>query len=397
MLLRSVCTLADEAGVEGRAGADHDQRGARHRGLLEQRLAPQQHVGAGVDRQGAVEDRARRRGALHRPRQPAGERHLRRLAEGREHEQQRHDRGRRRRARGRCRGASWRRTAGRSRPDPTARWITTLAASRPDVADPVGGEGPQRRPDRVGPLVEEADQQGRGDAEALPAGEQHVDAVGEHHEVHARAEQRQQDEEPGEARLAVEVLAGEGVHQPAQAGGEADVGHREGVGHEVDRGLVVADREPGADVDHLRREAPCARGRRASRSRGDESHREAGPHESRVVARSEAAGPAAPAAPTSRRASPPVRRAGTTTSSGDDDRGPVMVRASCAAALRRAEAPPATRAGGRWSRWPAIPVDRPVDDRARGCIRHEGHESGRRRTPRMLPCRDPRRRAGSSD
>lgn len=81
------------------------------------------------------------------------------------------------------------------------------------VADPVGDEGPQRRVDRRAAFMKEADQERRGDADALPAREQDIDAAGEDEQVHPEPEQRQQDEESDEADLAVEVAAREGVDE----------------------------------------------------------------------------------------------------------------------------------------------------------------------------------------
>ena len=146
------------------------------------------------------------------------------------------------------------------------------------VAEPIGDEGPQRRADGVAALVEEPDEQRRRDAEKLPAGEEHVDAPCEHHQVHARAEEREQNEEPREAGLAMEILAGKGIHKPAEAGGETDVGHREAVGHEFDRGGMVPDGEERAEMHHLGREAAGGEGGEREQCR-EESSREAGADE----------------------------------------------------------------------------------------------------------------------
>ena len=142
-----------------------------------------------------------------------------------------------------------------------------------DVTDPVGGKGPQRRLKGVGALVEEADQHRRGDAEKLPSREQNIDAAGEHHEVHPGAEQREEDEEPGETRLAVEVFPGKRIDQSAQPGGEADVGHRQPVSNEIDRGVVVPNRKPGAEVDLLGSEAAHREHRQGDKPR-EEGERE---------------------------------------------------------------------------------------------------------------------------
>ena len=141
------------------------------------------------------------------------------------------------------------------------------------VADAVGDEGPQGGVDRVAPFVKEADEERRRDAEELPAREQDVDAAREHHQVHAGAEEGEQDEESREARLTVEVFPGEGVDQAAEAGGEADVGHREAVGDEVDGGGVVPDLEEPAEVHDLGRESAVGQ-HHQHREGGDEARRE---------------------------------------------------------------------------------------------------------------------------
>ena len=125
------------------------------------------------------------------------------------------------------------------------------------VADSVGGERPHGRPHRVAAFEEESDQERRRDAEQFPAGEQHVDTACQHHQIHSGAKNGQQQEEPGEPRLAMEIFSREGVDQTAEAGRKADVGHGERIGHEFDRGFVMPHREPRPEVDDLRDKTPC--------------------------------------------------------------------------------------------------------------------------------------------
>ena len=127
---------------------------------------------------------------------------------------------------------------------------------QPDVADPVGDEGPHRRLGRIRAILKESDQQRRGDAEEFPPGKQHVDAARQHHQIHAGAKQGQEQEEAGEAGLAMEILAGKGIDQGAEAGRKTDVGHRQTIGHQIDRGLVVAHGKPGSQMHRLRGKAP---------------------------------------------------------------------------------------------------------------------------------------------
>ena len=147
---------------------------------------------------------------------------------------------------------------------------------QPDVADPIGREGTHGRPHRVAAFEEESDQQRGRDAQQLPAGKQHVDTARQHHQIHAGAKHRQQQEESREPRLTMEIFSRKGVDQAAQAGREADVGHGERIGHEFDGGFVVSHREPRPQMDDLRNEA--ARDERGEREQaGDEADGKTGP------------------------------------------------------------------------------------------------------------------------
>ena len=338
--------LAHKGGVQGCAAPDHDQSRAGQRCLVEQRLAPQQHVGPGVDRQGPVEDRARGCGSFHGAGQPAGERHLSGLAQGREHEQEAdHSGGRRRHEAGPVRPIRAEHPIKVAGPDGAV--DHNAGHENADVANPIGGEGPECRPDRVAAFVEEADQQGRRDANTFPAREQDVDAVGEHHQVHPGAEEGEQDEESREARLPVEVLPGEGVHEPDQAARETDVGHREGVGHKMDRGLVMADGEPRHSVDDLRSEV-AGREDRERRDGGQEAGGKTRPHQPRRGALVERA------AEECRQADHRERRSGRRELDDHEARDQVVSGHAAPPARRRSSGGRAaiTLAGGMCSRWP---------------------------------------------
>ena len=99
--------------------------------------------------------------------------------------------------------------------------------------------------------MKKSDQERRGNPKEFPASKKHVDATGEHHEVHAGAKQSQEHEKPCEPRLAMQILPGKGIDQCAQTRRETDVGHREPIGHQFDRGLVVAYGKPRAHVHNL--------------------------------------------------------------------------------------------------------------------------------------------------
>ena len=49
----------------------------------------------------------------------------------------------------------------------------------------------------------------------------------------------------------MQILPGKGIDQCAQTRRETDVGHREPIGHQFDRGLVVAYGKPRAHVHNL--------------------------------------------------------------------------------------------------------------------------------------------------
>ena len=72
----------------------------------------------------------------------------------------------------------------------------------------------------------------------------------------------------------MEVAAREGVDERAQTGREADVGYREAVGHEFDRGGVVTHGEQRAEVHDLDRKA-AGRPDGKAHERGEEGEPEA--------------------------------------------------------------------------------------------------------------------------
>ena len=340
---------AHERGMQRRAAPDHDEQPACGRRGVEHRFTAEQHIGSGVNRQSAIENRARRRRALHRPRQPAGEGHLGALAEGGKHEEERDEQG----------GGPWHQARGvgpgaREQPLEVARAGRLMdddaRGKQPHVADPVGREGPQRRIDGVSSLVEESDQQRRRDPEKLPAREQHVDAAGEHHQVHPRPEEDEQDEEAGEAGLAMEVFAGEGVDERAEAGGKADVGHRQAVGHQFDRRGMMADGEQPAEVNHLSGEAPIG-----DHDERDEGRKEAGREGSGHDARG---GPFRQGPPQQRGQADAHESRDGCDKLPDDERGDRIgekgrhVHEGTESLLAGPDAPASSRAGGTLPRWP---------------------------------------------
>ena len=76
----------------------------------------------------------------------------------------------------------------------------------------------------------------------------------------------------------MEVFTGEGVDERTEPGGEADVGDRQPVGHQIDGGVVVPDREPRAKMHLLGGEA-ARRKHRQRHQTGEEGEGERTPHQ----------------------------------------------------------------------------------------------------------------------
>ena len=73
---------ADRRGKERRGAADHADDTQGDGGEIENEMVAHDHVDAGRDHRGGMDERADGRGALHRIRQPRIERNLRRFADG---------------------------------------------------------------------------------------------------------------------------------------------------------------------------------------------------------------------------------------------------------------------------------------------------------------------------
>ena len=103
------------------------------------------------------------------------------------------------------------------------------------VTDPVDHEGLLGRRRRGRLVLPEADQQVRGQADALPADEQHQVVVGEHQQQHRGDEQVEEPEEAAPPLVVGHVADRVDVDQAADAGDQQ---------HEQDRQLV--DQQPDA-------------------------------------------------------------------------------------------------------------------------------------------------------
>ena len=85
----SCCTMPMHGGEEGGGGADDGDDAEREGAAVEEGVAARDHVDAGGDHGGGVDERGDRGGAFHGVGEPDVERDLRGLAGGAEDEQQR--------------------------------------------------------------------------------------------------------------------------------------------------------------------------------------------------------------------------------------------------------------------------------------------------------------------
>ena len=176
---------------------------------------PRHQVHAGGDHRGRVDQRGDRRRAGHRVGQPHVQRDLRRLAGGAD-EQQHADQagGDRRRGAPPAKAALMRSMSS----VPSAKYSRNMPSRKP--ASPMrlvmNAFLPAAGLLRV--LEPEADQQVRGQADALPADEQHQQRAAEHQQQHEEQEQVQVGEEARVALVVVHVAGRVDVDQRADAG-----------------------------------------------------------------------------------------------------------------------------------------------------------------------------------
>ncbi len=151
-----------------------------------------------------------------------------------------------------------------------------------EIADPVDHEGLLGRDGRTVLVLPETDQQVRGQADTLPADEQHQIVVGEHQQQHRRHEQVQEGEEPAPTLVVRHVADGVDVDQTADAGDQQDEHDRQLVDQQADVDVPAAGGDPGVQrhADGPRRLLPAEqldeqhqteqeRQRSAPRSRAD--------------------------------------------------------------------------------------------------------------------------------
>ncbi len=238
----------DESGVEGRQQTNRDDGDRGDRRLVENRTGPQQQIGTEMYRDRTIEDRARRRRPLHRPRQPAAERDLGRLAHRRPQQHQ-SDRRRRRRAlwddEARPRGRRRRRCQHRRRPDFVVQ--PNRRGQQADVARAIGQEGPETVLHRSAAFTEERNQQRRRQTYDLPAEENQVEGAGEHHQLDRCPEERQQQIESAIPELEMQIASPKRTDQANQQRSEPCERHRQVVGHQGPLEVIVPASEPGTE------------------------------------------------------------------------------------------------------------------------------------------------------
>ncbi|OPZ01814.1 MAG: hypothetical protein BWZ09_02641 [Alphaproteobacteria bacterium ADurb.BinA305] len=269
----------DEADGRGEQRGGHPDAGddLEHAGgvRVEHGVAPD-HVHAGRDHRGGVDQRRDRRRPLHRVWQPDVERQLRRLAGGPDEQQQ-----------GGCRERAECGRLGGERGD-LARELREVegaepreqqrhAEQEPGIADPVDDE---RLLARVGGrllLVPEPDEQVRAQPDALPPHEHHREVRGEHQDQHEGGEQVQVREIARVLGVGLLVHVGGRVQvdQRADPGDHQDHHHRERVEAQAQRHVEVAGGDPGVErlVDH-----PRVLGQPQQRARGGQGPREGQEH-----------------------------------------------------------------------------------------------------------------------
>ena len=207
-------------------------------GQVVDRVRAGDEVDACGDHRRGVDERGDRGRALHRVREPGLQRELAGLAAGAE---QQHQRDRQQHAAGQL-------------ADPLEHLgVLQRAEVRPqqedrdrqaDVADPVHEERLLRRRRRGRAVLIPADQQVRGEADALPAEVEHHEVVAQDEQQHRGDEQVELTEEPPPARVVAHVADGVQVDQRADTGDEQHERQRQRVEAQPEVDVQAADGEP---------------------------------------------------------------------------------------------------------------------------------------------------------
>ena len=213
-------------------------------------MHPRDHVNARRDHGGGVDQRADRRGAFHRVRQPDVERNLRRFADGADEQQDGND-GEHARVSHRFRGhlrealehVAEVERAERPEREQDADRESGVSQARGDEGFLAGGDG------RL--LQEpEANQQVAAQAHAFPPDEHHDQVRGQHQREHEEDEKVQVAEEAVVAALVRHVAGGIDVHQRADEGDHQQHDDSELVDLQRETDAEASGGEPGEIILH---------------------------------------------------------------------------------------------------------------------------------------------------
>ncbi len=229
-------------GEDGRERADRGHHAEREGRVVKQNMRPGDHVNAGRDHGGRVNQRGDRRGAFHRVGQPDVERQLRALARRAQHQAKRDD--------------------GKHAALPCGSCVELRADlaegeraevghqqkhsdEKAEVADAVDDEGLLARVGGGFLLEPEADQQVRGQAHALPANKHHQRIAGQHQHRHEKQKKVEVGEVPRVAFVVAHVADGVDVNQEADAGDDQQHDQRKLIEDEAEVDVQQAGVDPG--------------------------------------------------------------------------------------------------------------------------------------------------------
>ncbi len=243
---------ADAGGEDCGGGADDGDDAESVGAAVEERVAARDHVDAGGDHRRRVNERGDRRGAFHRVGEPDVEGNLRGLAGGSEDEQK-SDGGE---------DPAVPLGVDADRVEDVREVERTEVADdeehreqETEVADAVDDEGLFAGVGGGVLLEVEADQQVRGETDALPADEQQQEAFGEDQHQHEEHEEVEVGEEAPVALFVRHVADRVDVDEEADAGDDAEHDEREVVDGEGEVDGEAGDGDPGLadDLNGLRR------------------------------------------------------------------------------------------------------------------------------------------------
>ncbi len=227
------------------------------RGGLEDRVGADDQVDAGGHHRGRVDEGGDRRRAFHRVGQPGVERQLGRLGDGATEQPERDEVERARRELSGRGGVERQREVER----PGLEDEQEERERHRRVADRVHDERLLRGRHRLRPVVVEADQEVRGEADEAPADEQQQQVAAHHEHQHREDEEGHVGEVAALLVLALHVADRVPDDQPADAGDDQHHRQRDRVDEDLHRHLELAEPELDAEPGVGRREVRAVVGR----------------------------------------------------------------------------------------------------------------------------------------